>query len=119
MNLYKNINKNIYTRYYKYFLVIGVYISIKELYLDYFGNYLYMNTQLISYLREAISGQFSFILDDITLSEPPKKNLGDYAFGCFVLAKNLQKNPALIAQDLAQYISSDTNNTLIKSVSAE
>ncbi len=101
-------------------LVIGIYISIKELYLDYLGNSSFMNTKLVSYLREAIWKYFSFEIDDITLSEPPKKNLGDYAFGCFVLAKNLQKNPALIAQELAQYIVSDNDhNTLIKSVSAE
>src|SRR5699024_6878745 len=34
--------------------------------------------------------------------ELPKTNdMGDYAFPCFVLAKTLRKNPAIIAEELA------------------
>jgi len=33
---------------------------------------------------------------------PPKEELGDYAFPCFGLAKNLKKNPVVIAEDLAK-----------------
>jgi len=32
---------------------------------------------------------------------PPQKDLGDYAFPCFILAKTLHKAPQMIAQDLA------------------
>lgn len=35
------------------------------------------------------------------LEVPPNKELGDYAFPCFVLAKQLKKAPVAIAQDLA------------------
>lgn len=40
-----------------------------------------------------------------TLVEVPKeKSRGDYAFPCFVLAKTMQKNPVLIASELASKI---------------
>lgn len=35
---------------------------------------------------------------------PPQDNMGDYSFPCFSLAKTLRKNPALIAEDLAEKI---------------
>src|SRR3989344_1446639 len=36
---------------------------------------------------------------------PPSPDLGDYAFPCFVLAKQLKKNPNEIAQELSKKIS--------------
>ena len=36
------------------------------------------------------------------LEEPPKKELGDYAFPCFRLAKELHKAPQMIASDIAE-----------------
>ncbi|MDO5026990.1 MAG: arginine--tRNA ligase [Tissierellia bacterium] len=42
-----------------------------------------------------------------TLETPPNKDMGDYAFPCFRLAKTLRKAPNLIAEDLASKISSD------------
>lgn len=38
---------------------------------------------------------------------PPQDNMGDYSFPCFSLAKTLRKNPALIAEDLAEKIDLD------------
>lgn len=38
---------------------------------------------------------------------PPKQELGDYAFPCFSLAKELKKSPAEIAKDLAEKIKID------------
>ena len=38
------------------------------------------------------------------LEEPPKKELGDYAFPCFRLAKELHKAPQMIASDIAEKI---------------
>ena len=35
---------------------------------------------------------------------PPQDNMGDYSFPCFSLAKTLRKNPAIIAEDLAEKI---------------
>ncbi|MFC1691854.1 arginine--tRNA ligase [Nanoarchaeota archaeon] len=40
----------------------------------------------------------------IRLETPPSFELGDYAFGCFELAKELKKAPAEIAQDIAKQI---------------
>ncbi len=37
---------------------------------------------------------------------PPNKNLGDYAFPCFQLAKIMKKNPVEIAKDLSQQLKS-------------
>ncbi len=38
------------------------------------------------------------------LETPPSRELGDYAFPCFILSKILKKNPAEIASDLAKKI---------------
>lgn len=38
---------------------------------------------------------------------PPNNNLGDYAFPCFILSKQLKKSPADIASDLAKKIKSE------------
>lgn len=48
-------------------------------------------------------------LNDIlmTIETPPNKNMGDYAFPCFRLAKTLRKAPNLIANDLAEEIRAD------------
>lgn len=39
---------------------------------------------------------------DAALTRPPKVEMGDFAFPCFVLAKKLKKAPAAIAQELAK-----------------
>lgn len=39
---------------------------------------------------------------DIILEVPPNPDLGDFAFPCFLLAKEHKKNPAQIAQELAK-----------------
>lgn len=44
------------------------------------------------------------ITGEIELSNPPKPDMGDFAFGCFALAKNQSKNPAEVATDLVQKI---------------
>nr|WP_072514423.1 arginine--tRNA ligase [Ndongobacter massiliensis] len=41
------------------------------------------------------------------LETPPSRELGDYAFPCFPLARTLRKNPAIIAQEIAQAIDAD------------
>jgi arginyl-tRNA synthetase len=41
------------------------------------------------------------------LVEPPQSNMGDLAFGCFILAKNLKKAPPAVAADIAQNLSLD------------
>jgi len=57
-----------------------------------------MKTKLINYLKELTQ------TEDINLSQPPKPELGDFAFPTFPLAKQFKKNPAQIAQELAEKI---------------
>ena len=51
----------------------------------------------------------------ITLETPPDSKLGDYAFPCFGLAKQLKKSPVEIAKDLALKIKSNKYIKEIKS----
>lgn len=44
---------------------------------------------------------------DALIERPKNAKMGDYAFPCFVLAKTLHKNPAEIASEIAEKISSD------------
>jgi arginyl-tRNA synthetase len=46
-------------------------------------------------------------LDDIELDLPPDESLGDYAFPCFALAKQLKKSPAEVARNLAEKFIAD------------
>ena len=41
---------------------------------------------------------------DVTLEVPPDLSMGDYAFACFVFAKELKKSPVLIAKEFAAKI---------------
>src|SRR3989338_2921996 len=41
-------------------------------------------------------------LDNVPLEVPPNPEMGDYAFPCFVLSKELKKNPMDIAKELSQ-----------------
>ena len=64
-------------------------------------------TRLISQrLRELGLGKNeSAILDLIEV--PPDNRLGDFAFPCFSLVKNLKKSPAVIARELAEKMGND------------
>lgn len=37
---------------------------------------------------------------EISLSHPPKKELGDFAYGTFLLARDLKKSPQIISRKL-------------------
>jgi arginyl-tRNA synthetase len=43
------------------------------------------------------------------LEIPPNSDLGDYAFPCFKLAKDLRKAPPMIANDIKENIEIDAN----------
>lgn len=51
------------------------------------------------------------------LTTPPSAELGDYAFPCFILAKQLKKSPAIIASELAEKLQGV--NSYIDSAKAE
>ena len=52
------------------------------------------------------------------LEVPKDSTNGDYAFPCFILAKELKKAPALIATELQSKIAQEINNEDIKEVTA-
>lgn len=58
-----------------------------------------IRTRIAEWLAEATAGN----ADEIAgwLEKPPQPELGDYAFPCFRLAKQLRRPPAIIAADLA------------------
>ncbi|MBI2647417.1 arginine--tRNA ligase [Candidatus Woesearchaeota archaeon] len=51
---------------------------------------------IIKFLKKEIN------LEDIRLDTPPNPEMGDYAFPCFTLAKELKKSPSDIAQELSK-----------------
>ncbi len=53
-------------------------------------------------------------LKEIELSIPPDPKMGDYAFPCFVLAKQKKKNPKEVAEDLAKKLKKPSLITEIK-----
>lgn len=68
-------------------------------------------------LKQAIPAASKLIEYEIRelLTTPPNPELGDLAFPCFVLAKELKKSPAQIAKELAEQLlsSSALENSLI------
>ncbi|MCV9885541.1 arginine--tRNA ligase [Metabacillus halosaccharovorans] len=66
---------------------------------------------IISTIYETITqiGMSSLSKDEVgkKLEVPPKQVMGDYAFPCFVLAKELKKAPAQIAQELSFLINNE------------
>ena len=60
-------------------------------------------------IAEAIANYTNIDIKEIEqyIEVPPDRNLGDYAFPCFKLAKNLHKAPPLIAQELKENIKLD------------
>ncbi len=69
-----------------------------------------IKNELSFILKNAIKELYNIELETINLENPPKKDLWDFAFWCFVLSKETKKNPAITAQELAQKL---VENTLI------
>ncbi len=68
-----------------------------------------MKQEISIYLKKLIQDNYKLKLEEIHLETPPKKDMWDIAFGCFILAKDLRKSPADIAQDLKEIIQDDLN----------
>lgn len=60
-------------------------------------------------ISQSIFELYNITWDEIKLENPPKKELWDYAFGCFILSKTLGKNPAVIANELMQKLLLNVN----------
>ena len=62
-------------------------------------------------LKEEIAEKISKIINVKIAREyietPPDSNMGDYAFPCFRLAKDLKKSPQLIAEEIKNKIETD------------
>lgn len=59
-----------------------------------------MQTQIKQQIIQIIKNIFWIEINEIKLDIPPKKELWDFAFGCFLLAKDLKKSPAEIGNIL-------------------
>jgi len=66
-----------------------------------------MKQEIINLLKKVISENYKLEVEEIKLENPPKKELWDYAFGCFLLARDLKKNPAQIAWKIMELIKSE------------
>ena len=81
-----------------------------------FSNHNTIYNNISKTIVETLSTDFkniSFNVDDLykLLSKPPKSNMGDVAFGCFTLAKQLKISPPQVAQKLHDSLK---KNKLIK-----
>ena len=65
--------------------------------------------------KEIMNALKKHIKSKITLETPPDSKLGDYAFPCFGLAKQLKKSPIEIAKDLALKLNPNKHIKEIKS----
>lgn len=72
-----------------------------------------MKQEITEYLKNILFSNYNIELHDIRLENPPKADMWDMAFGCFLLAKDLKKSPNAIAQELKMSIDSDDNKTSI------
>ena len=63
-----------------------------------------MKQEIAKLLQDVIKKNYEVNLEEIKLENPPKKNLWDYAFWCFVLSRDLKKNPAQISWEIAELL---------------
>ena len=63
-----------------------------------------IKTEILTAVEVACQKAFEQNLNDLKLDYPPKVEFGDFAVGCFQLAKQFRQNPAEIAQMLAAEI---------------
>lgn len=60
-----------------------------------------MEEKLKQIIKDKIKSNYNIDLNEIKLDIPPKKELWDFAFGCFVLSRELKKSPDVISQELS------------------
>jgi len=60
-------------------------------------------------LKQAIYELYWVSLEEIKLENPPKKELGDFCFGPFLLAKSTLKNPWVISWELKNILEKNSN----------
>jgi len=63
-----------------------------------------MLQEIKNLIKEKIQEKYNISIKEILLEKPPKENLWDFSFACFVLSKQLKQNPNIIANDLAKLL---------------
>jgi len=66
-----------------------------------------MKQVVIDHIQQIVLQEYWVKLENLQLSIPPKNNMWDLCFWCFVLAKDLKKSPMLIAQELWKFLKSE------------
>lgn len=66
-----------------------------------------MKEKVSKYLSTLLQQEYNIDNPVIKLETPPKKNMWDIAFGCFMLGKELKKSPMDIAWELKNTINND------------
>lgn len=64
-----------------------------------------MKENTVKILKESLGSTLDKKVIENLIEIPPEKSLGDFAFPCFSLAKEMKKSPVEIAKDLADKIS--------------
>ncbi len=75
-----------------------------------------MQKQVLEILEKVILEKYNIEKKDLKLEIPPKKELGDFAFWGFQLAKDLRKWPNIIVEELKGFLEGQKSD-LIESVS--
>jgi arginyl-tRNA synthetase len=68
--------------------------------------------EIIKSVSEAIKKD----IDESIIETPPNKEMGDYAFPCFVFAKELKKSPVMIAKELSEKIKPNKYISSVKAI---
>ncbi|MDD2907487.1 MAG: arginine--tRNA ligase [Candidatus Gracilibacteria bacterium] len=77
-----------------------------------------MEKALKQNILKIIKENYSIELDDINLTIPPKKEMGDFAFNCGILSRELKKNPNLIASEILPLLKTISEITDVSSEGA-
>lgn len=69
-------------------------------------------------LESAIYKAYEVSINDMEkgIEIPPQSEMGDFAFPCFVLAKELKKNPKIIAEQLKEALEVEADNVWLQKV---
>lgn len=68
-----------------------------------------MEEKIKTLIKDVVKLNYDISLSDINLEKPPKKDLWDYAFWCFLLSRELKKNPNQISIELADLLKSQAD----------
>lgn len=76
-----------------------------------------MKQEIQDLLKKVIKQNYNLKITDIKLSNPPKWVVGDFSTNVWFLARDLKKNPSIIAEELVKSINKQ-NFSIIEKISA-